>query len=415
MHSGINMKYILFLLMLAFTSCISKLNTEPEFNLDLDSYAEGTDILKESSKLIMNGVYKVISGNDILGDEVAGKWIGNRWCLYSSHDVVFSENAGGYSKNSTGNLSHQIIFTGYIRIVRSGKGVILNMSIQAEDGADSLYNVITPKSIIIKGSTSDKQNIILVRVRDLYKSNKNFQILAHRGGSRNSERLGRSENSLEMMKYAQILGATGIEIDVRPTRDKKLIIFHDDTFSPRTVQGSYLLGNVEDFDLAQIKLFGTLINGESIPTLDEALETVIDSTLLTTVWLDIKNPSIVEDVINSQKKAIDRAVSIGRTDLKIYLGIPDQNVLDSYSTCANKNTTPVLIEFSSELASEYPTCEVWAPKWTIGIPTPCGKKIFVWTLDVHDFISDFLNSNNINGILTNYPSLVAGMDYLRTQ
>jgi glycerophosphoryl diester phosphodiesterase len=217
------------------------------------------------------------------------------------------------------------------------------------------------------------------------------------------------------MKYAQVLGATGIEIDVRPTRDKKLIIFHDETFSPRTVQGAYLLGNVGDFDLAQIKLFGTLINGESIPTLDEALETVIDSTLLTTVWLDIKDPSIVADVIISQKHAIDKAVSVGRNDLKIYLGIPDQNILNSYSACLTKNTTPILIEFSSELASEYPTCEVWAPRWTIGIPVPCpGRKIFVWTLDVRDFISDFLNNNFVDGILTNYPSLVAGMNYLKT-
>jgi glycerophosphoryl diester phosphodiesterase len=356
----------------------------------------------------MNGVYTVISGNDLLGEQASGKWIGKRWCLYSDYDVVFSENAGGFSE-------HQIIFEGYIRIVRSGRGVMLKMSIRPEDGADQLENSIEPSSIILKGTTSDNKEIILMRTRELYNSG-DFQVIAHRGGARNSERLGKSENSLEMMKYAQILGATGIEIDVKPTRDGKLIIFHDDTFSPRTVRGAYLLGRVENFDLAQIKLFGTLINGETIPTLDEALETVVDSTLLTTVWLDVKNPSIVEDVIISQKKAINRPRPAGRPDLKIYLGIPDQNVLDAYSASEGRNTTPILIEFSSELASEFPTCEVWAPRWTIGIPAPCpGRKIFVWTLDVREFISDFLNNNNVDGILTNYPSMVSGMNYTRHQ
>ena len=169
------------------------------------------------------------------------------------------------------------------------------------------------------------------------------------------------------------------------------------------------LGNVEDFDLAQIKLFGTLINGESIPTLGEALETVIDSTRLNVVWLDIKDPSIVANVVSIQHNAIDKARASGRDSLKIYLGVPDKNILDSYSNCPDK-TTDILIEFSREEASQNSNCKVWAPRWTNGIPSSLpGKEIFVWTLDVQGFISEFMKSDNVNGILTNYPSLVSGM------
>ena len=47
----------------------------------------------------------------------------------------------------------------------------------------------------------------------------------------------------------------------------ELILFHDDSFSPRTVQGAYLLGKVENYDLEQITSLGKLIYGERIPTL----------------------------------------------------------------------------------------------------------------------------------------------------
>jgi glycerophosphoryl diester phosphodiesterase len=42
-----------------------------------------------------------------------------------------------------------------------------------------------------------------------------FQILAHRGGGRNSDYLGVSENSIEMIDIAERFGSTGIEIDAR--------------------------------------------------------------------------------------------------------------------------------------------------------------------------------------------------------
>ena len=75
----------------------------------------------------------------------------------------------------------------------------------------------------------------------------------------------------------------------------------------------------------------------------------------------------------------------------------------------------------SLLDPTYPTYEVfWAPRWTNGIPSGdiarvqyAGVKVFVWTLDVRDFIEDFLYDSEVDGILSNYPSLVAGMYYSR--
>jgi len=220
-----------------------------------------------------------------------------------------------------------------------------------------------------------------------------------------------------MIRYATILGANGVEIDVKRTRDKHLIVFHDDTFSPRTVQGTYLLGKVENFDLDQIKIFGQLIYGEAIPTLEEALNAIIDETKLSLIWIDLKDPEIIDDVIVAQQNAINRAIASNR-NVKILVGIPTDEVLNAYLSSAYINTTPVLVELDANTARSSQTCEAWAPRWTNGIPSQDviddmhsrGILVFTWTLDVHDYINDFLDSN-IDGILSNYPSLVAAMYY----
>lgn len=400
------MKWILFLTCLLVTSCFNQLPNEPEFKkvIPYDFH------LSNSAKLTMNGIYTVLDGRETFGDEVVGKWSNNRWCLYSKHDVVYSTSAGGIEGDT-------VKFNGYFRIVRSGSGFQLNMRILPNEGAFELIENNNPDKIILRGSTDDGTTITLQRARNLFKRESDFHILAHRGGGRNSERLGISENSIEMIKYADILGASGIEIDIKRTRDGQLIVFHDDTFSPRTVRGSYLLGNVENFDLKQIKLFGQLIYGEAIPTLQEALNAVIDSTELSLVWLDIKDPDIIDIVIPVQLEAINYAVSKGR-ELEILLGIPDADLLNKYRSSIYSNKVPELVELDYATALNLPS-SAWAPRWTNGIPSETITDVmhnndilvFTWTLDVQDYISDFINKSGIDGILSNYPSLVAGIYY----
>jgi glycerophosphoryl diester phosphodiesterase len=222
-----------------------------------------------------------------------------------------------------------------------------------------------------------------------------------------------------MIRYAEILGANGVEIDVKRTRDGHLILFHDNTFSPRTVEGTYLLGNVENFNLEQIKIFGQLIYGESIPTLEEALKVIIDETKLSLIWIDLKDPELVDKVILTQQNAINYASSIGR-NIKILMGIPTDEIFNAYNSSEYKNLTPTLVELDAEKAKSLQTCKAWAPRWTNGIPSQSmldemhsrNILVFTWTLDVRDYINDFLEAN-IDGILSNYPSLVTGMYYSR--
>lgn len=389
-------------------ACDPRLPVGPDVFVDYDAIDSPTSPLSEAGKQAMNGIYEVVDGQNKLGTVVAGEWHGNRWRLFAQHDVVFSESAGG-------SLGDSIKLMGSMRAVRSGSGTRIRLTIGRRDGATEIVAGSPPAGIRILGSTEDGQRLELRRIRNL--NRRPFHVLAHRGGGRNSDRLGKSENSIAMIIYADILGATGIEVDVKRTRDNQLILFHDDTFSPRTVQGAYLLGTVEDFDLEQITALGRLVNGEEIPTLRQALTAVIDKTDLSLVWLDIKDPAAVPQVVQIQQEMHAYAAQQGRDSLLILLGVPTQEVLDAYKPY--QHVSDALIELEdARIALTYPRCRAWAPSWTLAI-TPervsdmraAGRMVFTWTVDIRESIADYMQ--RIDGILSNYPTLVASIHAAR--
>ena len=394
---------VILLVCAGMSSCDPRLPSAPDLNVDFDAIDASTTPLSGTGRSLMNGVYEVAQGESELGNPVVGKWVGNRWCLYSQHDVVFTVCAGGFRGDS-------ITLRGYVRIVRSGKGTRVGLNISGTGGAKDVILGVVPSTLRIQGSTEDGTTIDLRRLRDSDTSG--FQLIAHRGGGRNSDRLGISENSVEMIRFASTLGATAVEVDVKRTRDNKLIVFHDDTFSPRTVQGTYLLGRVEDFDLEQITSLGKLVNGEQIPTLAQLLTAVIDDTLLSLVWLDIKDAGEVSLVVQTQKEMMAYAAARHRDNLSILLGIPSQDVLDAYTPF--KDSSDALCELEIANVISLPRCRVWAPVWTRNI-TPgdvatvhsYGKKVFTWTVDLRESMVDYLP--RVDGILTNYPSLLTAI------
>lgn len=96
-------------------------------------------------------------------------------------------------------------------------------------------------------------------------------IIAHRGDVTNAP-----ENTIPAFRKALDLGADGIELDVRLTRDEKLVVFHD-RFLDRTSNGS---GPVNHHTLDEIlaldagSWFAPEFKGEPPPTLDEVFESL---------------------------------------------------------------------------------------------------------------------------------------------
>lgn len=94
-------------------------------------------------------------------------------------------------------------------------------------------------------------------------------VIAHRGGSGIMP-----ENTLAAFQHAIRLGCDYVEIDVRTTRDGKLVIMHDRTVD-RTTNG---IGAVNEMTLSAIRKldagakFSPLCRGERVPTLNEVFE-----------------------------------------------------------------------------------------------------------------------------------------------
>lgn len=96
-------------------------------------------------------------------------------------------------------------------------------------------------------------------------------IIAHRGDASAAP-----ENTLAAFRQSLAIGADGVELDVRLTRDGKLVVFHDRLLD-RTSNGH---GWVADRTLAELQSldvgawFGPAFKGEAPPTLDEVFETL---------------------------------------------------------------------------------------------------------------------------------------------
>ena len=94
-------------------------------------------------------------------------------------------------------------------------------------------------------------------------------IIAHRGDVVNAP-----ENTLPAFRSAYERGADGIELDVRMTRDRQLVVFHDRGLKRVTGRGglvsNFTLDEIRDMDVGG--WFAPEFRGQQAPTLDEVFE-----------------------------------------------------------------------------------------------------------------------------------------------
>ncbi len=102
------------------------------------------------------------------------------------------------------------------------------------------------------------------------------------------------ENTLLGIKKAVSLGVDGVEIDVHLSKDKELVVIHDETVD-RTTNGK---GYVKDLTLKEIKTLDAR-KGEKIPTLNEVVSLIQDKILLT---IELKVPGTEKKVVDLIKK-----------------------------------------------------------------------------------------------------------------
>ncbi|MCW3087950.1 MAG: glycerophosphodiester phosphodiesterase [Sediminibacterium sp.] len=372
----------------------------------------------------MEGIYTIVDGFDQFGGLAALKWSYTLNGTDTSFNLsMFCENEVAYFICEAKQQDSNILLNGYWRqMVRTetGKG---RFTISSKNGAKQLLGTAAfADSIIIEGTfgsgdAAPDRSIKLKYLRPLYKGTP-LQIVAHRGGGRSSDLLPASENSAEIIRLASRFGATGIEVDVRLTSDGVPILFHDVSLNERLIRKNGMVGPIENYSYTQLNTLVRLLQGEHIPTLREALTTVVYNTPLTFVWLDTKLQGDLQLLRDIQKEFIQKSVANGRP-VDISIGIPDKTVLNNFLHLSDYKTAPAVCELSIEDV-EASNSHIWGPRWTLGTQNDEvarmhaeGRKAFVWTLDVPGNIATFLKEGHFDGILSNYPSAVAFYYYAR--
>ncbi|MBP7506991.1 MAG: glycerophosphodiester phosphodiesterase [Prolixibacteraceae bacterium] len=406
-----------------FTSC----DIQEQWNFDSSS-ARRTSIsnnyydLTQNEISLLEGIYKVNYGNDFVGDTLVLKYIKNKIAVFGVKD-------GFYSIMEVKRDSVDIVFNGEWRFAlnkRNGN-VFLKTNYN-----EFLNNIETYKGdVFFSGDymledTLRAIDIHLSKIENLnYEiTNNKFHIIAHRGGGRTADHLPYSENSIEMINFSEQIGSTGIEIDVQLTKDNIPVLYHDPDLNIRLIKKGPLIGFIKDYNLNQLKKLVKLIHGEQIPTLEEALDFVIEKTQISLILLDIKNSESFNFVIPIQKKYIDIAREKGK-EVEILISIQTNEVYESFKKVEGYTEIPSCCTMEKEKVKAL-NSSFWNYRWTQGILTQeliemhsMGKRCTVWTLDVPEFIDLYVSHGKNNplerfdGILTNYPSIVAYYHYVR--
>ncbi len=414
------MKYriLFFAGFLLFLFGCNKDNLVPIPSAGPNAIIDETLPIKMLSRPLMEGVYRVISGSSMFGGTVVVKW--NRTGL------SFSCYNGIHFVMEAGHLDSVVFIQGYWRDGYSDATGLCSMEIKKAEGGSMIVSGNGTQKILIRGAFGNGNGIpdqafsleYMRPFSDKVK-NANFYILAHRAGGRTSDRLPVSENSIEMINFTEKLGSTGVEVDVRLSSDGVAFIYHDPDINTRLTKKGPLAGPISDYNWLTISSFVRLIHGEKIPTLEDALNFVVDSTLLRFVYLDMKaSKEAMAVVVPIQQRVLQRAKNKGR-DLMVVVGIPSSAVLEDLMTYPDYQNIPSLCELTVDDVKKV-NSKVWAPRWTLGTQNDLvqqmhkeGRLAVCWTIDSPLWIQNYLNNGLFDGLLTNFPYVAAYYHYIQ--
>lgn len=397
-----------FFIAITFSSCYKdypKLEIPSDESLGL---LENATELTDSMKAKIEGIYTL--NNLLFGSKVVIKSSGKYISVFSMKNESYIVLQAGYKDSA-------IVFEGYWRFASNTETGLVTMLIKSENGAKEIIKGKTPSKIIINSAYGveneyPNKQFEITYAKPITKSSDNYWIIAHRGGGRNSDKLPSSENSLGIIQYAERLGANAIEIDVQATKDGVPVLFHDEYMSKRLINEDFFIGKISDYSFAQLRSFCTLKDGERIPTLEEALHTVVYKTNLKLVWLDIKASGMMQKLVDLQTKFQNLALQNGRK-LEILIGIPNDLILNEYIGFPDFHNYPSICEMDETYVFQSKS-KIWTPRWSLGlldervkVMHDNGFRCFVWTLDATELVRTFVKKSEFDGMVTNYPGIVA--------
>lgn len=408
------MKYtaVLFILIFTFGCQKNEYNFNPEYDR---TYLNNTVPLPLELRNYLIGNYSSPTKNTGLGDKFVILWKQNKLSLFSNVNGNYAVLDVGVSY-----IDSSIKLAGYWRSPLTQEEGKVYLTITKENGADDILSKKFTVSkwigqnILADGKPSDLEITFERFFSNKVLTNAKFSIIAHRAGGRNSDNIPFAENSLDLVKRASEMGANGVEIDIKLTKDNVPIVYHDDDINIRLTQKGPVVGNIEDFNYEFLRRYVRLVDGQVIPSLEEMLNTIMDSTDIKFVWLDNKGGSerFFSYTLPVMYKAIQRARG-KNNDVIILNGLPTEDIATEFLKVPNSKERPNLCEISFARAKELNSV-VYAPRWTLGTldaevaeAHSRNMKVVTWTVDLNTVMRKYLNVGNFDGILTNYPSILA--------
>lgn len=246
----------------------------------------------------------------------------------------------------------------------------------------------------------------LRRVQDnLMEERKNTKVWAHRGASGYAP-----ENTLEAFRMAIEMGADGIELDVQFTKDRQLVVIHDETID-RVSEGH---GRVVDYTLEELKQFTFNKTHPEykecrIPTLEEVLILMKPTGMIVNIELKT-GVNFYDGIEDSVLRLVDKLQMQERV---IYSSFNHYSVMKVKELCPNASVgflycdgTLHMAEYAKKNQAEALHSSINNTQYIDLIPEckEMGIALHVWTVNDKNDMERMVNLG-IDAIITNYPDV----------
>lgn len=216
--------------------------------------------------------------------------------------------------------------------------------------------------------------------------------IGHRGA-----RAYEPENTLRSFKRAIELGVDGVELDVRETKDKKLVVIHDADVS-RTTNGK---GLVSELTLKEIKALETE-KGERIPTLEEALDFIDKKVKILIELKEVGTEKKVLDLL--KKKGLDNVIIVSFLE-EALKRIRELNEKIETGLIYVRHKNP--IKAALELKANY-LLPLYRFTHTANVQKAHenGLKVIVWTINKPEEVEEY-KKKGVDGIASDKPDILS--------
>lgn len=243
-------------------------------------------------------------------------------------------------------------------------------------------------------------------------ANKNFIIIAHRGESYDAP-----ENTLASVNLAWERGADAVEVDIRMTKDKNIVVIHDRT-TKRTSVKNYKIKDSSYDELNNVNVGFINRNkykAETIPLLTDVIKTIPeDKILLIDIKIGKEIVPYLENIIRNIEHKKENIILISEKYQTLKEFKKNNPEVESHLIIWKKwyrffLSVKQIIKKCKSIGLEGINIKdgIYLTKGFIEIIKYSGIKIYTWT--VNDPVrAKILSNNGINGITTDRANWLKG-------